>query len=244
MQAMLANHYLHVGGFPVGGSARIAETISAVIANAGGLILTNAALAEVLVEDKQAVGVRIENGTELRAPLVISGAEVINTYTNMLPVELREQYARDQQLEKVEPSSAHVCLYLGFEQSTADLDLQKANYWIYPEGQYDHDANVEAFTNDPDAPFPVVYVSFPSAKDPTWDERYPGRATIDILTLAPYEWFSTWEDKKWMRRGEDYESFKDKLSQRLLEVLYQYEPQLRGKVAHHELSTPPPPKSL
>jgi all-trans-retinol 13,14-reductase len=238
MHAMLANHYLHGGGFPVGGSSRIAETISDVIANAGGLILTNAAVDEILVEDKQAVGVRMENGTELHAPLIISGAGVFNTYGSMLPEGLREQFALDEKLEKVEPSIAHLCLYLGFEESTADLNLQKANYWVYPEGQYDHDANVDAFTNDPEAPFPVVYISFPSAKDPTWEERYPGRATIDILTLAPYEWFSEWEESKWMRRGGDYEAFKEKMSARLLEVLYHYEPQLRGKVAHCEMSTP------
>ncbi len=238
MHAMLVNHYLHGGGFPVGGSARIAETIADVIADAGGLILTNAAVDEILVEDKHAVGVRLVDGTELRAPLIISGAGVFNTYEKMLPPAQRQKFQLDEQLATVTPSVAHLNMYLGFEESTADLDLQKANYWIYPEGQYDHDANVAAFLDDPTAPFPLVYISFPSAKDPLWQERYPGRATVDIITLAPYEWFAQWEDTKWKRRGDDYEAFKAALSQRLLEVLFHYEPQLRGKVAHYELSTP------
>ena len=25
------------------------------------------------------------------------------------------------------------------------------------------------------APLPMCYISFPSAKDPTWDQRYPGK---------------------------------------------------------------------
>ena len=88
------------------------------------------------------------------------------------------------------------------------------------------------------ADFPLVFISFPSAKDPDWENRYPGTATVEVLTLAPYEWFRQWEDTKWKRRGEEYEAFKEQLSQRLLAVLYRYEPQLRGKVAHYELSTP------
>jgi all-trans-retinol 13,14-reductase len=37
----------------------------------------------------------------------------------------------------------------------------------------------------------VVYLSFPSAKDPDWSNRYPGK-TIDVITLIPYETFEEW----------------------------------------------------
>lgn len=238
MHAILVNHYLHGGYFPVGGSARIAKTVAQVIAGAGGQILTNAAVSQILVEDETAVGVCMTDGTRLRAPLVISSAGIFNTYQKLLPPEIASRYNLEQKLEAVSPSVSHLGLYLGFEESAEALGLQRANYWIYPEGQYDHDANIEAYLDDPNAPFPVVYISFPSAKDPDWERRYPGKATVDIITLAPYEWFARWEDSKWKRRGNDYEAFKEKLSQRLLNVLYRYEPQLAGKVAHYELSTP------
>ena len=35
----------------------------------------------------------------------------------------------------------------------------------------------------------MVYVSFPSAKDPDYLERHPGTATIEIVAPAPYEQF-------------------------------------------------------
>jgi all-trans-retinol 13,14-reductase len=97
---------------------------------------------------------------------------------------------------------------------------------------------VRAYLEDPERDFPVVYVSFPSAKDPDWERRYPGRSTVDVITLAPYEWFARWEDTRWHRRGEDYEAFKQRLTDRLLEVLYRYQPRLRGKLDHGEMSTP------
>ncbi|MCB0033015.1 MAG: NAD(P)/FAD-dependent oxidoreductase, partial [Anaerolineales bacterium] len=238
MHAMVVNHYLHGAAFPAGGSSTIAETISEVIAAAGGLILTNAEVSELIVENKRAAGVKMADGQTLRAPLIISGVGVRNSYLHLMPEPWRTEYDLAHQAQQVQPSAAHMCLYLGFKETAAELGLQKANYWIYPDGQYDHDLNVERFVEDATAEFPVVYISFPSAKDPHWEERYPGRATVDIITLAPYDWFEKWEGTSWKRRGADYEAFKEGLKERLLEVLYRYEPQLRGKVDHAELSTP------
>jgi all-trans-retinol 13,14-reductase len=41
-----------------------------------------------------------------------------------------------------------------------------------------------------------------------------------------------------MKRGEEYEALKEKISKRLLEVLYKQIPQAKGKIKHYELSTP------
>ncbi len=238
MHAMLVSHYMYGAGFPVGGSSRIADTVADVLAEHGGLILVNADVDEVLVKNGQAVGVKMADGQEHHAPLVISCAGIYNTYTHLLSDEVKATYQLPTFVQKTAPSKAHIALYVGFEETAAELGLQKANYWIYPDNQYDHDANLAAYLENPDDGFAGVFVGFASAKDPDWESRYPGRATIDIITLVPYEWFADWEGTKWMKRGEDYETFKENLSQRLLDVLYRYEPQVKGKVAHYELSTP------
>ena len=238
MHAMLVSHYMYGAGFPVGGSSRIADTIADVIAAHGGMVLVNADVEQILVENGAAVGVKMADGRELRAPLVISCAGIYNTYTHLLSENVRTEYNLPSFVQKTAPSRAHIALYVGFEESAAALGLQKANYWVYPDGQYDHDANLAAYLENPDDGFAGVFMGFASAKDPDWDNRYPGRATIDIITLVPYEWFERWDDTAWMKRGDDYEAFKEDLSQRLLDVLYRYEPQLKGKVAHYELSTP------
>jgi all-trans-retinol 13,14-reductase len=117
------------------------------------------------------------------------------------------------------------------------LKLGKANYWIFPDN-YDHDLNVQNYVKDPEAEIPVVYISFPSSKDPDWENRYPGKTTIEIITLAPYEWYKDWEDKRWKKRGADYDALKEKMSQKLLKALYKRHPELRGKIDYYELSTP------
>jgi all-trans-retinol 13,14-reductase len=84
----------------------------------------------------------------------------------------------------------------------------------------------------------MVYLSFPSAKDPDWPNRYPGKSSIDIITLMPYGVFKKWSDTPWKKRGDDYEKIKEDIAQRLLKVLYKQLPQVEGKIQCYELSTP------
>ena len=237
MHASVAKHYFHGGAFPVGGSSRIADTVSAVIEKANGTILTNAEVKQVLVENNKALGVEMKDGKTFTADRVISGTGVLNTYGKLIPSGIAEKHGFNAQLPKVTPSAAHISLYIGLESTAEELNLPKANYWIYPE-DLDHDACVDRYEADLDAPFPVVYISFPASKDPTWSERYPGRSTIDIITMMPYEQFQQWEEAGWKKRGEEYEALKEKLAQRLLKELYKREPQVEGKVSFYELSTP------
>jgi all-trans-retinol 13,14-reductase len=127
-------------------------------------------------------------------------------------------------------------MYIGLLGDAAELGLPKSNFWIFPDN--DADAAVTRFLADPDAPFPVVFISFPSAKDPDFERRHPGRSTIEIVAPAPYEWFERWRGTTWGKRGEDYDQFKERLATRLLEVLYERMPQLRGRIDYHEVSTP------
>ncbi len=116
------------------------------------------------------------------------------------------------------------------------LGLSQTNLWIYPD--YDHDESVRRYLGDPASPLPLTYISFPSAKDPDWDRRHPGRATIEAVGLAPYEWFERWEAQRWRRRSHEYESLKRQFCERLLEKVYRHVPQVRGRIAYHEISTP------
>ncbi len=85
IHAMIFNHYLGGAAYPVGGSARIAETMAPVIENASGAIVIGADVASVIVEGGRAVGVRMAKGAEIRAPLVLSDAGVPNTVHRLLP---------------------------------------------------------------------------------------------------------------------------------------------------------------
>ena len=234
IHSMIARHYMQGASYPVGGSARLADSIIPVIEAAGGDVFTYADVAEILVEQQRAAGVRMVDGTSIRAPLVISNAGAFNTFTRLLPAAQRRP-ADSRRLAQVQRSPACLCLYIGLQDSAENLGLPKSNLWIYPGEHYEQ--QIARFEADPSAEIPLVYISFPSAKDPDFARRHPGRATIEIIAPGPFDWFADWQDSQWGQRGDDYLALKAHWSGRLLAVLYQHLPQLQGKVDYHELST-------
>ncbi len=236
MHALLVSHYFAGAAYPVGGSAQIAATLLPGIERAGGQVVTNAEVERVLLEQGRAVGVRLADGNELRAARVVSDAGWAITTSRLLPAEVAASKGLAPRLPGVEASVAHVSLYLGLSKDPAELKLPRSNLWIYPH--HDHDANMARYLADPSAPLPVAYVSFPSAKDPDFGRRYPGRSTIEVIGLAPFEWFARWEDTRWHKRGESYDTFKQALADRLRAALVQQLPQVAGAIDHAELSTP------
>ncbi len=236
MHAMVTSHYFRGAAYPTGGSARIAETILPVIERAGGAVITSAEVDEILLDDGQAVGVKLVNGREFRAPRVISDAGAVNTFTRLLPDDAAKATGFPAKVDDIGASVAHLSLYVGLEGTTEELGLEKTNLWVYPD--HKHEENFKRFQGDIHAPLPVVYLSFPSAKDPDFDRRYPGRSTVEALTLGPYEPFRAWENTSWKKRGAEYDELKASLSERLLDTLHKHAPGTRGKVEIAELSTP------
>ena len=236
VHAMIARHYMHGGFYPVGGSWKIADTIIPKIQKTGGEVFTYALVKRILLQGQKVTGVEMADGHKIDCDCVISSAGVDNTLGRLLPAEAVRIAGYDPLLERVKPSMAHLGVYIGLKETAQQLGLPKTNFWIYPGN--DFDAAVDGFMNDPQAPFPVVYISFPSAKDPDYARRHPGTATIEIVAPAPFEWFKKWQGTAWGKRGDDYEAFKAQLGERLMRHLYEKLPQLKGKVDYYEVSTP------
>jgi len=234
--AMIARHYLYGGYYPVGGAWRIAESVIPKIQAAGGEVFTYARVDEILVEGGRVRGVRMNDGHRIDCACVVSAAGVDNTFNRMIDPEIAARSGYRDQMKTVEPSLGHLGIYIGLMESAERLELPKTNYWIYPGNDYD--AAVDAFLDDPGAPFPVVYISFPSAKDPDYLRRHPGTATIEIVAPAPYEWFARWRHETWGKRGAEYEALKSEFGERLMSTLYEFVPQVRGKVDYYEISSP------
>ena len=163
MHALVARHYLGGGAYPVGGSAEIARTIIPTIQAGGGEVFTYAGVKELLVDGDKVLGVSMVDGSEIRAEKVVSNTGLMTTVNRLMPEALRKTIGADQWLSQVQHSSAHLCLYIGLNGTAEALGLNSTNLWIYPDA--DHEGNLQAFLDDPDQPFPLVYISFPSVKD-------------------------------------------------------------------------------
>lgn len=241
MTALVADHYRGGAYYPVGGSEVLASQLLKPVIQAGGELLVRAEVEAIELERGRAVGVRMKDGRVLRAKWIISGAGAFNTVERLWKPATEADHSYPvkewpQIVGNVTASTAHVSLYVGIRQTAEELGLPQHNIWVFPFD--DHDHNVRTYWSNTDAPFPFVYISFPSAKDPTFTKRFPGRATIQAMAPAPYDQFGAWREQPWHRRGDDYEQYKADFAARLQRVLEEQVPQVRGKIDFAEASTP------
>ena len=236
IHSLIARHYLNGGYYPIGGASKMAETIIPQIQKTGGDVFTYAEVKQILIDDGRAIGVLMADDNVIKAPMVISSAGAFNTYNKLIPQETARQYGYDKKLKTITPSCTNVGLFIGLKKTAEELKLPKTNFWIYLDQE--HDKNIETFFKNPKTPLPVIYISFPSAKDPSFESRYPGRATIEIVAPANYDLFAQWKGTTWGKRGEDYEALSDEFAQRMLQALYKKLPHLNGEIDYYEVSTP------
>ena len=237
IHAIVAAHYFEGAAYPVGGSARIAETFAPAILDAGGRIVTSAEAASVMLDRRnRAVGVRMADGREFRAPIIVSDAGAGNTFGKLLPPETPGLDAIRSELNTTTPSLAHLCLYVGLRGSAATLGLPAANLWVHATP--DHDANLARLSANPAAPFSSLFISSPSAKDPQFEDRHPGRSTMEVVTPGPWAWFEKWQETRWKKRGAAYDEWKREMSERMVAELVRQIPAAAGRIDSAELSTP------
>lgn len=236
--ALATAHYFEGAHYPVGGGGRIARETAATVAGHGGALVIRAEVDAILHRDGRARGVRLSDGREIEAAVVVSDAGARLTFGRLLDEdaprigELRERVAR------IGPSAAHTALYVGLDRSPRELGLDGANLWLAsldPEGD---EARVHAWIDgELDAP-PGLFVSCTSANDPTWERRMPGRASLVASVIMPWEPFARWSGTARGRRGADYEALKERLTRQTLAELLAALPWLEGAVDHAEMSSP------
>lgn len=233
MHAMVARHFFHGGYYPVGGSASIAEGLLGTVAAAGGWTRVHAPVREILMEGGRAAGVRMDSGEVIRAGAVVSAAGALPTVERLLPPEQREApWARS--IAALRPSPCHVCLYLGFKGDIRAAGAGSANKWFYET--WSKDAGTWDFEREEEAP--VLYVSFPSLKDPDHDPGPDLLHTGEVVTFVPYDTFAPFRDGRWRKRGPEYEALKQRITDRLLAQIKKHMPALAPMIAFSELSTP------
>jgi all-trans-retinol 13,14-reductase len=236
IHASIVNHYLEGGWFPKGGTGVIANEMCKTIINYGGEVLVAKKVTNILCDNNDAFGVKMENGDNLFAENIISAVGVRNTFHKLMK---KNKYPKiyDTMLDKMPPSVQHMYCFVKLDGSPRDLNLRSSNFWIYPHA--DHDKTITEFLDNPlEAPMPL-FMGFSSMKDSNWENKYPGISNAIILAVAKKEWFEEWENTRCMKRGQDYEDFKRQIGERMLEEgLFRFYPELREKVLETNFGTP------
>ncbi|XP_065255539.1 all-trans-retinol 13,14-reductase [Emys orbicularis] len=236
LHAILVDHYMEGAWYPRGGPSEIAFHTIPVIKQAGGAVLTKAAVQSILVNaDGKACGVSVQKGQDLVnvfAPIVISDAGIFNTYERLLPAEIRTLPDIQAQLRMVDHGLSGLSVFIGLKGSKEELGLEGINYFIYSHQNLDEAMNcfLTASREEAAENIPMLFVTSPSSKDPTWQERYPGKSTLCILAFAQYEWFEEWKDETVQKRGAEYESLKNTMVESVLKTVLKLYPHIEDKI--------------
>uniref|UniRef100_A0A2K5N9Y7 All-trans-retinol 13,14-reductase n=1 Tax=Cercocebus atys TaxID=9531 RepID=A0A2K5N9Y7_CERAT len=190
MHALLVNHYLKGAFYPRGGSSEIAFHTIPVIQRAGGAVLTRATVQSVLLDSAgKACGEKGHELVNIYCPVVVSN--------HLLPGNARVK----QQLGMVRPGLGMMSVFICLQGTKEELHLPSTNYYVYYDT--DMDQAMERYVSMPREKaaehIPLLFIAFPSAKDPTWEDRFPGRSSMTMLIPSAYEWFEEC----------DYETFKN-----------------------------------
>ena len=222
LHSMLMDHYIRRGAYyPKGGGQVFAAHLVDVLRSNGGELRTRVRVDRILVKDGHVQGVRLTDGEEITAPIVISNADLKRTYFELLGEEhIKPQTAsRIKQLKMALPL---FCVYLGL-----DTDLRgripNTNYLYFPsydvEGMYQDCFEGRLPSNL------MLYITSGSVKDPETDHIAPkGYTSLEIMTLVPAD-YPLWNIEKGPAAGEkyhrnpDYKSAKQQLTDAICEAI-------------------------
>ncbi|XP_073539348.1 all-trans-retinol 13,14-reductase-like isoform X2 [Phyllobates terribilis] len=243
INALLLHHYKRGAWYPRGGSSEIAFHMIPVIERAGGKVLVKAPVTRILLNNGRVTGVAVERkGREIciHAPVVVSDAGIFNTYEQLLPPVVKNTPEVESLLSSLQYGMGCFLVFVGICGTSDELGLKSTNLWIYTES--DLNSLMEKFQSleweQACKQLPLMFITFPSAKDPTYSQRHPGHSCMTLLTMAPYDWFCQWSGQKPRNRGEEYHTMKMKLAEHMAERAIKEFPQLQGKIEYMEAATP------
>ncbi len=214
----------HAGGinYPKGGVGVIAEKLVAGLESHGGAIRYKARVTEVLIENGQAVGVKLADGETIQARRVVSNATRWDTFAGEGSVRqplvdaAHTPKAERTWRRRYKPSPSFLSLHLGVEAS------------LIPEGFHCHHLLLEDWAAMEDEQG-VIFVSIPTLLDPSLAPE--GRHIVHTFTPSDIQ---AWKDLS----PSAYKAKKAADAARLVQRLEAILPGLAGAIRHQEIGTP------
>ncbi|MCC5953338.1 MAG: NAD(P)/FAD-dependent oxidoreductase [Acidimicrobiia bacterium] len=246
MHAAIIDHYMRGAYYPAGGGQMIPARLIQVIEAHGGEVRTLSPVAQILVENRRATGVLLEDGTIIGADVVISNADHARTVLGLVG-EQHWDPATVAWTREATMTLGLVCVYL-----VVDIDLTSGpntNHFVFPTYATD-DLYGPLDAGDVTTDELFAYIAVASHKDP--DNPHlcpPGMTNLQVMTLAPrgLDWWgvdTSPTDGGRYRRSPTYRERKAQLTDAMVAAAERvFADQLGGDrladhVVHVETATP------
>lgn len=253
LHAAFLHNYIKDGAYyPRGGGQVFAAHMTDLIRTHGGDVRTRARVEQILLDGKRVRGVRLVDGEELLAPIVVSNADVKRTYLDMVGREhLSTRTVR--RVDGWRMTLPFVNVYLGLD---IDLRERMPNTNLFSMPTWDSldllwTDTVQGRTTRPHGEWRDdmqrrlgAYVHSSTIKDPDSNHYAPaGHSAVEVMVpfIPDYE---AWGIERGPHAGEDYSNnpayleAKDEITEIMIQRADEVIPGLREHVVYKEAATP------
>jgi phytoene dehydrogenase-like protein len=218
MAALMTLAWMHqkAAGFPEGGSLKFSRAIERRYLNLGGRIHYRSPVSKIIVKNGKGVGVRLADGAERRADIVISAADGHATIFQMLGGKYTDEKVREY-YEHMPIFPALIQVTLGVARSFEGeprLLLYHLKQPVVIAGREEKLLGVEIFNFDA-----------------TLAPR--GKTIIDVKLFSDYDYW-----KNLRQSPKQYKAEKEKVAKQVIELLEQRFPGISGQIEMRDIATP------
>ncbi|KAL7548164.1 hypothetical protein ACHAWF_011457 [Thalassiosira exigua] len=137
--------------------------------------------------------------------------------TKLIPESHRSLVSRYIDIMRDRDVASNISLmsmFVGINDPEGSLNLPKCNYWVH-----------------------AFFISFSSAKDPSYAYRHPGKHVALVIGPCCYDDVEQFKDKRVKHRGPEYTALKEQWQEVYMKTLLNLFPELEDKVDYVELGT-------
>ncbi len=228
---------LHYSGakHPRGGSGMLTQAMARSLKAMGGEVVLDAPVRRIIVQNGRVQGVETADGQRYSAPIVVSNAHVLTTLLQLIgPDHLSPELRR---------RLSHIRIGNGFGMTVRCAAEELPDYTaarsygrpheshhglqlLSPSMNYVRRAYEDYLRGEPSREPAVIAMTF-SAIDP--DVAPPGKHTVFLWAqYFPYQ----------LSNGQQWDDIRESVADSILEVLYRYAPNMRGKIIDRFIQSP------
>lgn len=229
-----------VWSYVEGGMGSVSMAISNAACEAGAHMITNAEVAQVLVDEKtgEAIGVQMSDGTQVHSSVVLSNATPYRTFTDFVPPNvLPDDFLFS--IKKADYSSGTTKINLAVDRLPQFLCCNNKSLEAGPqhmgtihigsESMEEIDLAYKDSLNGVPSRRPIIEMTIPSVLDTTISP--PGQHVINLfIQYTPYKLSEgTWQDS----------NIRESFAQRCFALIDEYAPGFSSSVIGYDMLTPP-----
>ncbi len=240
IHAAVQAHYFDGGWYPRGGGQALPRAFLRGLKAHGGELRLETPVDRILVERgaggrSRAIGVRLRDGTEIRARRVVSNADPGITWGRLVPEEHVSPGLR-KRLGKTRWSVSSLSLFLAVDMDCRAAGLDSGNVWWSRSPDIQAGYDLAKTANFDLTRIPGQFLTTTTLKDPS---KGDGRVhTMESFVFVSYDAFAKWAHTRYGERPADYATMKEEVMDHMIANLDRIVPGLASRVVFRDLGTP------